>query len=187
MVPVLNLYSIVEYTYVAYPYATTRQYYLTRCSHSSTSTTADFISRCTQRLLVLLARCQRKGTIWAEFPDAPAWPRPLHSHGQTPIGLSSAQPALGRFTRMPVGGQCTQSKRRLSSGYKASILAAGLSMRTYFGSPVSNPPTLRYLGGTAQIAELLAIHAGLHQQIRGSVYSDCLAQNRPPQKWTKSF
>ena len=40
------------------------------------------------------------------------------------------------------------------------------------------PPTLPALGGTAQVAELLAIHAGLQLlhslQLRGTVYSDCL-------------
>ena len=42
-----------------------------------------------------------------------------------------------------------------------------------------SPPTLRPLGGSAQVAELIAIYAGLHLlhtlQLRGTVFSDCLS------------
>ena len=41
------------------------------------------------------------------------------------------------------------------------------------------PPTLRVIGGTAQVAELLAIYAGIYilhtLNLRGTIYSDCLA------------
>ena len=51
------------------------------------------------------------------------------------------------------------------------------------------PPTLRSLGGTAQVAELLAIHTGLQLlnslQLRGTVYSDCLAAVKQiTRRWT---
>ena len=51
------------------------------------------------------------------------------------------------------------------------------------------PPTLQALGGTAHVAELMAIHAGLHLlhtlNLRGTVYSDCLAAvKKITRKWT---
>ena len=51
------------------------------------------------------------------------------------------------------------------------------------------PPTLRALGGTAHVAELLAIQAGLHllssRRLRGTVYSDCLsAVKKITRRWS---
>ena len=51
------------------------------------------------------------------------------------------------------------------------------------------PPTLHALGGTAHVAELLAIHTGLHLlhtlNLRGTVYSDCLvAVKKVTRRWT---
>ena len=48
-----------------------------------------------------------------------------------------------------------------------------------FAARFDIPPTLRSLGGTAHVAELIAIHAGLHLlhslNLRRTVYSDCLS------------
>ena len=54
---------------------------------------------------------------------------------------------------------------------------------------VKIPPTLRALGGTAQVAELLAIYAGLillsNLNLRGTIYSDCLtAVKTITRRWT---
>ena len=51
------------------------------------------------------------------------------------------------------------------------------------------PPILQALGGTAHVAELLAIHAGLYLlhtlNLRGTVYSDCLAAvKKITRRWT---
>ena len=51
------------------------------------------------------------------------------------------------------------------------------------------PPTLQALGGTAHVVELLAIHAGLHLlhifNLRGTIYSDCLAAvKKITRRWT---
>ena len=42
-----------------------------RTDHTFTSTITDFTTRCSHRLIVLLARSSMKGTIRAEFPDTP--------------------------------------------------------------------------------------------------------------------
>ena len=102
----------------------------------------------------------------------------------------ASPPAPGQST---AGGPRTQYKRRPFSGCRAPIAAVGLfcsrqTPRT-LAVQFDIPPTLRSLGATAQVAELLAIHAGLHLlhtlQLRGTVCSDCLsAVNKITRRWS---
>ena len=45
---------------------------ITRIGQPLTISYTDFTARCTHRLFVLLARCQAKGMVRADFPDTPA-------------------------------------------------------------------------------------------------------------------
>ena len=108
---------------------------------------------------------------------------------------------LGRYTpgpRLPPGTQRTHHSKlghpstssfrapRLPSKHK-QFSQAQLSFSPDWCSHIAAvgfeiPPTLHPLCGSAQVAELLAIHAGLHLlhtlQLRGTVYSDCLGATK---------
>ena len=160
---------------------------ITRIGQPLTIAASDFTARCTHRLLVLLARCQLKGTIRAEFPDTPALtdpPRLSWTHSFRPL-LASA-PSWSIYTDAswrvvhPIQAQAVFGLQGTHSGRGALFLSADLPdwCSAIFAVHFDIPPTLPSLGGSAQVAELLAIQAGLrllHElNLCGTVYSDCL-------------
>ena len=160
---------------------------ITRIGHPLTIAASDFTARCTHRLLVLLARCQLKGTIKAEFPDTPALmdpPRLSWTHSFRPLLVSA--PSWSIYTDAswravhPIQAQAVFGLQGTHSGRGVLFLSADLPdwCSTILAVRFDIPPTLPSLGGSAQVAELIAIQAGLqllHElNLCGTVYSDCL-------------
>ena len=168
-----------------------------RIGQPLTIASSDFTARCTHRLLVLLARCQGKGTIRAEFPDTPAlidpprlsWTHPLRSLLASAPSWSIYTDASWRAVH-PIQAQAVFGLHGTRSGRGALFLSADLPdwCSAIFAVRFDIPPTLPSLGGSAQVAELIAIQAGLrllHElNLSGTVYSDCLgAVQKITRRW----
>ena len=139
--------------------------------HPTTSPITDFTSRCTNCLLVYLARCHRKGTIRAEFLDTPqltrstlpAWTDPIRPLLRPSCYWSIYTDASWRAVNpIPVEAVFGIQGSHIGSG--TLFLFANLpnwpseTMAIRFDIP----PTLHSLGGSTLVAELIAIHTGLH-------------------------
>ena len=156
--------------------------------HPTTLPTSDFLTRCSHRLLVLRGRCLRKGTIRADFPDIPcltpftppAWVEPLRPILLTTHSWSIYSDSSWRRAA-PVQSKAVFGLQGSHQGRGALFLSADLPdwCSTISAASFEIPLTLRALGGSAHVAELLAIHAGLHLlsalHLRGTVYTDCLS------------
>ena len=149
-------------------------------------------------MLVLLTRNLNKGTIRAEFPDIPhlteppcqTWvdhlrpflgPAPSWSI-YTDASWRALHPPQAQAVFGLLGSHQGRGALFLSADYPdwcSDILAVCFEI----------PPTLQACGGTAQVAELLAINAGLQLlhslHLSGTVYSDCLsAVNKITRRWS---
>ena len=149
-------------------------------------------------IVIILARCKRKGTIRAEFTDTPSlarstfltWtdtPRPLVQNTYSwPFYADASWRAVDP---MPVEAFFGIQGTHLGSG--ALFLSAYLLDWCSDALPIGFdiPPTLLPLGGSAQVAELIAIYAGFHLlhnvNLRGTVHSDCLsAVKKITRRWS---
>ena len=143
-------------------------------------------------------RSRHKGTIKVEFPDTPnltpltppTWVDMLHPPPSTAHSWSVDADASWRLIT-PLQAQAVFGLQGSHHGRGALFLSADLPdwcsdiTAVCFGIP----PTLRALGGTAHVAEHLAIQAGLHllasRRLRGTVYSDCLsAVKKITRRWS---
>ena len=163
-------------------------YPLHLAGHPTASPLSDFTPRCTHRLLVHLARCHRKGTIRAEFEDTPqltrfaptSWLANIRPLLRSSSSWSIFTDASWRAIQ-PIPVEAVFGIQSSHTGCGALFLSADhhhwcadtLALRFEI------PPTLHSLGGSALVAELLAIHTGLQLlralQLRRTVYSDCLS------------
>ena len=162
------------------------------------TTWGDFCTRCTSRLIVLLARCLQRGTIRAEFTDTPSLGQPT-----LPTWVTSFRPLLRTdcswsiYTDaswreiQPIPAESVFGIQGSHQGCDALFLSADLSdwCSDILALRFDIPPLLRAQGGSALVAELLAIHAGLHLlhtlHLRGTVYSDCLgAVKKLTRRWS---
>ena len=161
---------------------------IARAGHPFLLSTMDFLSRCSHRLLVLRGRSLHKGTIRAEFPDSPcltpptspAWVDSLRSSLPDIHSWSIYSDSSWRSTA-PLQAKAVFGLQGTHHGRGALFLSADLPDWCSHISAISFeiPITQRTLGGSAHVAELLAIHAGLHLlstlRLRGTVYTDCLS------------
>ena len=156
----------------------------------------DFVSRCTHRLLVNLNA--DKGNIIAEFPDLlgpaspppPTWTDALR-HALTREHSWSVYTDASWRALHPPPAQTVFGLQGTHAGRGALFLSADSPdwCSYIIALRFEIPPTLQALGGTAHVAELLAIHAGLlllHSlHLRGTVYSDRLAAvKKITRRWT---
>ena len=171
---------------------------INRIGQPLTISFSDFTARCTHRLLVILARCLAKGTIRAEFPDTPAlvgFTRLSWTESFRPLLV--AAPSWSIYTDAswravhPIQAQAVFGLQGTHSGRGALFLSADLPdwCSTILAVRFDIPPTLPSLGGSAQVAELIAIQAGLRLlyelKLRGTVYSDCLgAVKKITRRWS---
>ena len=170
---------------------------LNRSGHSFTTTLTDFTDRCSHRVLVQPSRSPGKGTLCAEFPDTPqltpspgpSWVDALRQLDPA-ISWSIYTDASWRAVRPPQA-QAVFGLQGSHHGHGALFITVDHPdwcsdiLALHFEIP-STPPSL---GGTAQVAELLAIQAGLHllhsRHLRGTVYSDCLgAVKKISRRWS---
>ena len=149
----------------------TRPHPLHKAGHPTTTAIMDFTSRCSHRLKVQLARCGSKGTIRAQFADTPqlirvtppSWTDSLRSLLLPSCSWSIYTDASWRAIH-PIPVEAVFGIQGSHTGRGALFLSANLpdwcsdTMAIRF----EIPPTLHSLGGSAQVAELLAIHTGLH-------------------------
>ena len=156
---------------------------ISRADHTFTSTITDFTARCTHRLLVLLTRSGLKGTIRADFPDTPnlteppryTWVEALRPFLASTTSWSIYSDASWRAIHPP-HAQAVFGLQGSHSGRGALFLSADHPdwCSNIRAVRFEIPQTLQVLGGTAQVAELLAIHAGLQLlhslQLSGIVY-----------------
>ena len=156
------------------------------------------MSRVTHRLLVAIGNSSGKGTIHAEFSDSLGTSSPHPS--PWPTSLRSGLPAGHMWSvysdaswraQQPLEAQTAFGSHGTYLGRGALFLSADSPDWCSHISSVrfDIPPTLRVLGGTAQVAELLAIYAGLYLlhtlNLQGTVYSDCLAAvKKINRRWT---
>ena len=158
----------------------------------------DFVSRVTHRLLVAIGNSSGKGTIHAEFSDylgttspyPSPWPTSLRSGLPGGHTWSVYTDAIWR-AQQPLEAQTAFSSHGTYFGRGALFLSADFPDWCSHITAVrfDIPPTLRVLGETAQVTELLAIYTGislLHTlNLRGTVYSDCLAAvKKITRRWT---
>ena len=171
---------------------------VSRTDHTFTATITDFTTRCTHRLLVLLTRSSLKGTIRAEFPDTPNLTVPSFNtwvDALRPFLISA--PSWSIYTDaswraiLPHQAQAVFGLQGSHSGRGALFLSADHPdwCSNIRAVRFEIPPTLQVHGGTAQVAELLAIHAGLQLlhslNLSGVVYSDCLgAVKKITRRWS---
>ena len=170
---------------------------LARSGSTTTLQHRDFVSRVSHRLLVSTAKTPGKGTIHAEFPDSlgpppppPPWSEPLRSLLPGGYTWSVYTDASWRATR-PLQAQAVFGTQGTHEGRGALFLSADAPdwCSHLAAARFEIPPTLRALGGTAQVAELLAIFTGLSLlstlNLRGTIYSDCLAAvKKITRRWT---
>ena len=165
---------------------------ISRADHTFTTSITDFSTRCSHRLIVLLTRNNMKGTIRAEFPDT----RNL-TESSFNTWVDSLRPFL---TSAPSWSIYTDSSWRAITPPPSPSSVRIARVPQWSRGPVSLcfdiravrfdiPPTLPALGGTAQVAELLAINAGLQLlhslNLSGTVYSDCLgAVKKITRRWS---
>ena len=161
---------------------------IVRAGHPTTLLTTDFLNRCSHRLLVIRGRCPHKGTTRADFSDTPsltpssppAWVEPLRSSPPTTHSWSIYSDSRWRCAT-PLQAKAVFGLQGTHYGRGALFLSADLPDWCSHISAVSFdiPLTQRTLGGSAHVAELLAIHAGLHLlstlHLRGTVYTECLS------------
>ena len=171
---------------------------ITRTGSRTTILHTDFVSRVTHRLLVSSVNSSGKGTIQAEFPD---YLGPTSSHPSSwPAFLRSVLP--GGHTWSVYTDATWRAQRPLEAQAGFGSQGTHFSRGALFLSADSPdwcshvaavrfdiPPTLRVLGGTAQVAELLAIYAGIYLlhtlNLQGTVYSGCLAAvKKITRRWT---
>ena len=158
------------------------RYPLQLAGRPTTSPLSDFTTRCSHRLLVQLASCHRKGTIRAEVEDTPQFTRrTLWTDAIRPLLLSSSSWSI--FTDAswraihPIPVEAVFGIQGSHTGRGALFLSADHPdwCSDTLAILFEIPPTLHALGGSALVAELLAIHTGLHLlhalQLRGTVYS----------------
>ena len=158
----------------------------------------DFVARVTHRLLVSISKSPCTGTIHAEFPDSlglppppsPSWSEPFRSLLPGGYTWSVYTDASWRATH-PLQAQAVFGTLGTHAGRGALFLSADSSdwCSHLVAACFDIPPTLRALGGSAQVAELLAIYAGLSLlstlNLRGTIYSDCLAAvKKIHRQWT---
>ena len=157
---------------------------------------ADFISRGTHRLLC--TSTADKGNIIAEFPDLlcpttttpPSWTDVLRPYLSRDHSWSVFTDASWRAIHPPPA-QTVFGIQGTHEGRGVLFLSADLPdwCSSVIAVRFDIPPTLHSLGGTAHVAELRAIHAGLHLlhtlKLQGSIYSDCLAAvKKITRRWT---
>ena len=162
------------------------------------TTRVDFSSRWTTRLIVFLARCLRRGTIRAEFtdmpcltqPTLPTWVAPLRLLLRTDCSWSLYTDASWREIQ-PIPAEAVFGIQGSHQGSGALFLSADLPdwCADILAIRFDIPPILRAQEGSALVAELLALHAGLHLlhtlHLRGTVYSDCLgAVKKITRRWS---
>ena len=170
-----------------------------RTGHTFTNTTSsDFTTRSTHRLLVLHPRDSGKGTIRAEFPDTPtlsmlpcpSWVDQLWPNMTSATTWSLYTDASWRAIHPPQAPAVfgLQGSHR---GRGAVFLSADHPdwCSHILTVKFDIPPTIQALGGTAQVAELLAIQTGvfiLHSlHLLGTVHSDCLgAVKKITRRWS---
>ena len=163
---------------------------ITRTGHTFTTTSSDFTTRGTHWLLVIRSRDPSKGTIRAEFPDtpklstlpSPSWMDQLRPHMTSATTWSIYTDASWRAIHPPQA-PAVFGLQGSHHGRGAVFLSEILAVR------FDIPPTLQALGGTAQVAELLAIQTGLlilyTLHLRGTVHSDCLgAVKKITRRWS---
>ena len=161
-----------------------------RSGHPTLCSAKDFASRCTHRLLFLLAHSVRTGEIRAELPKNP---NITLTAPPSKSWINSLRPLLPATTTWsiytdaswkadhPIQAEAVFALQGTHCGGGALFLSADTPdcCSNILAAHFDIPPTLRALGGTAQVAELIAIHAGLHLlhsfKLRGTVYSDCLS------------
>ena len=182
----------------ALPGAHNRTRPIIRTGSSTTLHHRDFVLRVTHRLLVSTTKTPGKGTIHAEFPDSlgppspptPSWSEPLRSLLPGSHTWSVYTDASWRATQ-PLQAQAVFGNQGTHEGRGALFLSADSPdwCSHFAAARFEIPPTLRALSGTAQVAELLAIYLGLSLlstlNLRGTVYSDCLAAvKKITRRWT---
>ena len=171
-----------------------RPFPILHSGHPSLCSARDFASRCTHRLLVLLTHGLFKGEIRAEFADTPNFSLTAPT---VPPWIDSLRPLLPPVATWsvytdaswkavhPIPVQAVFGLQGTHYGGGALFLSADTTdwCSTILAARFDIPPTLRSLGGTAQVAELIAIHAGLH--VLHTVYSDCLsAVKKVTRRWS---
>ena len=133
---------------------------------------------------------------WSTLPGGPNPPRPLIRTG-SPTRLQHKD-FVSRVThRLLVSISKNPCKGTIHGEFPDSLGRGALFLSADFPDWCSHlvaacfeiPPTLRALGGSAQVAELLAIYAGLSLlstlNLRGTIYSDCLATvKKLTRQWT---
>ena len=168
--------------------APTRRHTITLVGQAIDTTWVDFSTRCTTRLIVQLSRCPTRGTIRAEFPDTPSltrliplnWVTPLSPLLRTDCSWSIYSDASWREIQ-PIPAEVIFGIQGSHRGSGALFLSADLPdwCSETLAIRFDIPPTLRSQGGSVLVAELLAIHTGLHLlhtlHLRGTVFSDCLS------------
>ena len=183
-----NALDLTVQRWLSLPTGLGRPRTIARAGHPTSLSAMDFINRCSHRLLVLRGRNQHKGTIRADFPDTPcltpfappAWVEPLRPILLTTHSWSVYFDSSWR-SATPIQAKAVFGLQGSHQGRGALFLSADLPDWCSTISAVSFeiPLTLRSLGGSAHVAELLAIHAGLHLlstfRLRGTVYTDCLS------------
>ena len=143
---------------------------LIRTGSPTTLPHKDFVSRVTHRLLVSIAKTLGKGTIHAEFPDSlglpsslpPSWSEPLRS--LLPGGYTwSVYTDASWRAKQPLQAQAVFGTQGTHEGRGALFLSADSPdwCSHLVAASFEIPPTLRALGESAQVAELLAIFSGL--------------------------
>ena len=158
----------------------------------------DFVSRVTHRLLVSTAKTPGKGTILAEFSDSlglpthptSSWSEPLRSLLPGGHTWSVCTDASWR-AKQALQAQAVFGTQGTHEGCGALFLSADSPdwCSHIAAARFDIPPTSQALGGTAQVAELLAIYEGLFLlstlNLRGTIYSDCLAAvKKITRRWT---
>ena len=171
---------------------------LVRTGSPTTLHRRDFVLRVTHRLLVYTPKTSGKGTIHAEFPDSlgppspptPPWSEPLRSL-LTGVHSWSVYTDASWRAKQPLQAQAVFGNQGTHEGRGALFLSADSpDWSSHVAAACFEiPPTLRALGGTAQVAELLAIYSGLSLlstlNLRGTIYSDCLAAvKKITRRWT---
>ena len=183
-----NDHNLIVQRWLTLPTGPGRPRAITRAGHPTTLPITDFTHRCTHRLLVLRGCGQRKGTIRTEIPDTPcltsstppSWVEPLRlclpsTHSWSLYSDSSWRRAT------PLQAKAVFGLQGSHHGRGALFFSADLPdwCSDISAASFEIPLTLRALGGSAYVAELLAIHAGLHLlstlRLRGTVYTDCLS------------
>ena len=153
---------------------------IARAGHPTSIPTVDLISRCTHRLLVLRAAAFKQSS-----PTRPACPPPSHLPGR--ILKSVYMDASWREAKPISSSWSTRMTFRSGTLFLSANSPDWCSQITAISFEI--PLTLRALGGSAQVAELLAIQTGLHLlhtlHVRGIVHTDCLsAVKKITRRWS---